>query len=100
LNFRWDDAKEKKNIQKHHFSFSYAKFVFDDPERMERPDLEHSGTEDRWQTLGLIDGLLFVVYTIRGDDCQLITARAANEDERRIYNGTNKRNTHTWTKAN
>jgi uncharacterized DUF497 family protein len=100
LNFTWDDEKERLNIKKHHLSFTAAKYVFDDPERWERPDEEHSENEERWQTLGLVNDLLFVVYTEQGDDCHIITARLADETERRIYNGTNKRNTHTWTKAN
>jgi uncharacterized DUF497 family protein len=100
MQFTWTPAKEKENKEKHHLSLSAAKFVFFDPERWERPDEEHSEEEDRWQTLGIAEDLLFVVYTMRGEDCHLITARPANENERRIYNGTDKRNAHTWTKAN
>jgi uncharacterized DUF497 family protein len=47
----------------------------------------HSEKEDRWQTLGLVDQALFVVYTERGGYIHLISARVADMNERRIYNG-------------
>jgi uncharacterized DUF497 family protein len=100
MKFEWDPDKEKENIKKHHISFSTAKLAFNDPERFERYDSKHSEKDDRWQTLGLVDQLLFVVYTERGDYTQLITARLADQDERRVYNGDGKRDLEGWTKAN
>jgi uncharacterized DUF497 family protein len=100
MTFSWTPEKEAVNIQKHHLSFSTAKFVFNDAERKERLDRKHSDNEDRWQTLGIIDDVVFVVYTERGEDCHLISARKANENERRVYYGTYKRNFDGWTKAN
>jgi uncharacterized DUF497 family protein len=35
--------------------------------RRERFDAAHSQGEDRWQTLGLIDQVLFVVYMEQGE---------------------------------
>jgi uncharacterized DUF497 family protein len=99
MNFEWDPEKEKINIRLHGISFSTAKFVFNDPERWERYDSRHSDKEDRWQTLGLVDQLLFVVYTERGEYTHLITARAADQDERRIYNGDGTGDLEGWTKA-
>jgi uncharacterized DUF497 family protein len=34
----WDDEKEAVNLAKHHLSFKTAKFVFSDPQRVERLD--------------------------------------------------------------
>jgi uncharacterized DUF497 family protein len=98
MDFEWDPGKDKKNQRIHGLSFSTAKFVFNDPERWERFDTKHSEDEDRWQTLGLVDQVLFVFYTGKGDTIHLITARVADEHERRIYNG--ERNVEGWTKAN
>lgn len=99
MHFTWTEEKAKENIGKHHLSFEVAKFVFYDPDRLERFDVTHSDDEDRWQTLGLIDNVVFVVYTERGDNRHLISARAANPKEQRIYNGSDKRNTDGWTTA-
>ena len=91
-------GKERKNRKTHGISFSAAKFVFNDKERWERFDSAHSKKEDRWQTLGLVDKVLFVVYTEQKDIIRIISARIADENERRIYNG--ERSITSWTKAN
>ena len=96
--FEWDPKKDRINKKAHGISFSAAKFIFNDAERWERYDKAHSDKEDRWQTIGLVDKVLFVVYSEQGDTIRIITARMADENERRIYNG--KRNIAGWTKAN
>jgi len=98
MDFEWDPEKDRKNQLIHGISFSSAKFVFNDVERWERFDASHSKHEDRWQTLGLVDRVLFVVYTEKGETTRIISARTADENERRIYNG--ERNITGWTKAN
>jgi uncharacterized DUF497 family protein len=98
VNFEWDPEKDKINQKLHGISLSTAKFAFNDNERWERFDSKHSNGEDRWQKLGLVNQVLFVVYTEREDAIHLITARIADENERRIYNG--ERNLDGWTKAN
>jgi uncharacterized DUF497 family protein len=65
MKFGWD-PKKKENIKLHGISFSTARFVFNDPERWERYDTRHREKEDRRQTLGIVDQVLFVVYTERG----------------------------------
>ena len=98
MNFEWDPEKDKVNRKIHGISFSTAKFVFNDAERWERYDSSHSQSEDRWQTIGLIDKVLFVVYTEQKETIRIISARMADEKERRVYNG--ERNFAGWTKAN
>ena len=100
MNFEWDPQKERINKKIHGISFSTAKFVFNDAERWERFDPSHSGNEDRWQTIGLVNKVLFVVYTEteQKDTIRIISARIADENERRVYNG--ERNIESWTKAN
>ena len=96
--FEWDPKKDKINQKIYGISFSTAKFVFNDPERWERFYSSHSEKEDRWQTIGLVDKVLFVVYSEQGEAIRLISARMADKNERRVYNG--ERNTAGWTKAN
>ncbi|MHC6202111.1 BrnT family toxin [Breznakiellaceae bacterium SP9] len=61
-----------------------VKEVFTDPFRIEQYDAVHSGTEDRWQTLGKSEDVLFVVYTERGNKNRIISAREADPEERSI----------------
>ena len=41
--------------------------------------------EDRYQTIGLVDNVLFVVYTERGNVIRMISARIATRKERSLY---------------
>ena len=98
MTFVWNPEKEKENIREHDLSFSVAKFAFNDPERWERFDTAHSQYEDRWQTLALVEKVLFVVFTEEEEDViRIISARIADENERRIYNG--ERDPFNWRKA-
>jgi hypothetical protein len=87
--FEWDEEKEKLNIKKHHISFNLAKKVFNDINRIEIYDIQHSIDEDRYNTIGLVEDVLFVVYTERQDNIRLISARLATEQERRLYYDNN-----------
>ena len=82
----WDPSKEKLNQRKHGISFETAGRIFLDTERIEYYDALHSIDEDRFVTIGLVDGLLSVVYTERENDVlRLISARKATDKERRAY---------------
>jgi hypothetical protein len=88
--FEWDENKEKINISKHGLDFSTAALVFRDQNRLEWFDELHSDYEDRYITIGEINGIavvLMVVYTERGDAIRLISARKATKHERRMYYG-------------
>ena len=88
--FEWDENKEKINISKHGLDFSTAALVFRDQNRLEWFDELHSNYEDRYITIGEINGIavvLMVVYTERGDAIRLISARKATKQEMRMYYG-------------
>ena len=85
--FEWDDEKAAINFRKHGIKFKTAAKVFRDKYRIEDYDYEHSIDEDRWDVIGMVDDILFVVYTERGDKTRLISAREANDIERRRYYG-------------
>ena len=87
LQFEWDEEKEQKNIAKHGIDFKTASHVFLDPNRMEYYDKAHSLDEDRYIVLGCVQGILYVVYTMRSDAARLISARMATATERRVYYG-------------
>ncbi|MDR2718968.1 MAG: BrnT family toxin [Treponema sp.] len=102
----WDEVKNAKNIQKHGISFETARYAFADPERLWRLDRSKSNMsgEERWQTLGMAEGIVFVVYAEREtegvNEMRLITARLASKTERRSYNGYYRIDNQGWTKAN
>ena len=79
----FDPEKSKINWQEHKVEFEDAALVFIDPLRIERRDDSQGNTagEERWQTLGIVKKVLFVVYTERGEITRIISARAANKAE-------------------
>ncbi|MBR0260414.1 MAG: BrnT family toxin [Selenomonadaceae bacterium] len=82
LIFEWDSEKARINKRKHKVSFETAINVFFDENRVEKLDEEHSDDEERWQVIGKVNGILFVIYTDREDRTRIISARKADKDER------------------
>lgn len=91
MNFEWDADKASRNQTKHGVNFDLAARVFFDPQRIEAYDSRDDYGEDRWATIGVVDpAVLYVVYTIRdGETIRLISARKANEQERKQYRQAN-----------
>lgn len=88
LDFEWDSEKEKINITKHGLDFETASRVFYDKNRIEKYDREHSVDEDRYITIGEINGVAFVVmvvYTERKSAIRIISARKATKREKEEY---------------
>ena len=84
-NYEWNREKAKRNKIKHGVSFKAATAIFDDPNRLDLPDEEHSFDEPRRKVIGMVDDVLFVIYTERRERIRLISARKAEDDERRDY---------------
>jgi len=59
--------------------------VFFDLQRIEIYNMEHSTEEDRYNTIGMVNDVIFVVYTERKENIRLISARVATKTERSIY---------------
>jgi len=97
----FDPEKAKINWEVHKIRFETAALVFSDPLRIERLDDSESNTtgEERWQTLGMVDKILFVVYTECEGKTRIISARTANKAEKRSYHGHDNNNRKGWTKA-
>jgi uncharacterized DUF497 family protein len=90
MRFIWDEHKNRRNLLKHRVSFETAVSVFDDPHAISIQD-RLVQDEERWQTLGLIEGvvLLLVAHSVEfvGDEeiIRIISARKATPRERGIY---------------
>ena len=93
--FEWDAAKAAANRSKHGISFELATRVFADPLAVSRQDRVKGG-EQRWQTIGLVDGvlLLLVAHTVRDESesevIRIISARKATRKERRDHEQENR----------
>ncbi len=82
---QWDAKKALENERKHGVRFSDVEPVFFDPYALTIND-EYS-KEERFVTVGTdgFDRVLVVVYTYRGDDIRLISARFATRREVKVY---------------
>jgi|HubBroStandDraft_4_1064222.scaffolds.fasta_scaffold184135_3 uncharacterized DUF497 family protein len=87
--FEWDDRKAKRNDREHGVTFELARLVFDDPNAIDRLDLDEPD-EDREIITGLVgDVLLTVCFVERGLRKRIISARKATYREQHDYNQAN-----------
>ena len=86
MSYQWDPAKARANIEKHNVDFADAVGVFEDEWALTIKEQLIAG-EQRFATLGtdFLGRVLVVVYTYRGNDIRLISARRATKQERRTY---------------
>ncbi len=87
MSIIWDPRKSASNIGKHGVRFADAAMVFEDPLSITVADDESDYLEQRLVTMGVDPAgrILVVVYTWRGDDIRLISARRAEPHEREAY---------------
>lgn len=88
MTFEWDENKNSINKKIHDgISFEYAARVFLDSKRIESLDENHSTkSEERYNVIGCVERILFVVYTERDDaNIRIISARRATPKEEKLY---------------
>jgi len=93
LLFEWDKNKAKRNIEIHEISFDEASTVFKDTLSLTIHDPLHSDEEDRFTLIGnsVMNRLLVIVHTERGNKIRIISARKATKKERKQYEENAKR---------
>ena len=87
LESEWDPKKNEANIKNHDgIDFADAQFVFEDEYEI-TVAAESADGEERFITLGMDNKfrLLVVVFTYRGDNLRIISARLAEPRERKLY---------------
>ncbi len=83
--FEWDEDKASTNFTKHGIRFETAAKVFADENKLIRYDEEHP-EEDRYDILGRVGKILFVVCTFKkGNTVHIISARCATALEKERY---------------
>jgi len=83
--FEWDISKAEENNSKHGISFADIFAVFEDPNALTVEDYRRG--EQRYATIGMdaFGRILVVVYTWRGDNIRIISARKAVHHEVKQY---------------
>jgi len=83
MGFEWDAEKERRNVELHGIDFAIALAIFDGQGVTTRSD---RGGEHRWSFTGVHEGKLgTIIYTIRGTNHRIISARRAGRNEKREY---------------
>ena len=87
MQFQFDPAKAQSNLRKHKVSFADAEGVFFDSQAIHIEDMDSA--EERYVALGMcnIGQILVVIYTFRGEQIRLISARKATKHEVQSYAG-------------
>ncbi len=84
MHFEWNEKENKENMQRNGLSFSEALHVFSDPNLLIIPVPKES--LGRWNAMGFIGNILFVVSTERGkNNIKIISARKATQEEFNEY---------------
>jgi uncharacterized protein len=86
MDYTWDEAKNRRNIELHRISFEDAQRIFDGP-TVERLDDRFDYAEIRVYAVGVVNGIeISVVYTDTDDDeRRIISAWRSEPHERRAY---------------
>jgi uncharacterized protein len=88
IKFQWDQGNIDKNINKHKINNTQAEEVFFNHPIILIEDDKHSQKEKRFMLLGKTDKnkLLTIIFTQRGSQIRIISARPMSKKERKFYN--------------
>lgn len=88
MNFEWDENKRRRNIEVHGLDFKRATEIWQGPV-LESPSPQSHHREERFLAVGQSEGrFITVVFTWRGKNRRIISARAARQNERENYQKT------------
>lgn len=83
--YEWDEEKRRINIEKHGVDFIRAKEIWQGPV-LELPSPQTHHGESRILAIGMIERYcITVIYTWRGENRRLISARKARKNEQAHY---------------
>jgi uncharacterized protein len=86
IDFQWDEEKRRINIAKHGVDFKDAIAVFRDDLGFDFIDDRDDYGEIRMALIGMVGmRLLTIVYTDRGDEVRIISARQSTKAEHNAY---------------
>jgi len=83
MKFEWDENKNKANVKKYGIAFEDAAKIFLAQRVEKRSD---RANEKRYITVGEVNNrVIAVIYTLRGENVRIISARKARKNEEREY---------------
>lgn len=93
--FEWDKGNIDKSYKKHGITPNESEEIFLDEGLQVAKDIRHSQKERRFIGIGKTSDkkILFAVFTLRKDKIRVVSARIANQKERRKYEQKIKKNT-------
>ena len=84
MNFEWSEAKRIAVLEARGLDFIDGEILFDG--RPLHTVASPRGAEERWLSVGELNGrLVAVVWTRRGDTIRIITMRRARNEEKKRY---------------
>ena len=85
MSFEWDESKRQRNLRNHGIDFERAKEIWRGPVLEVLSPQSHHG-ENRFLATGQAGGrFMTVVFTWRGENRRIISARPARRYERENY---------------
>jgi hypothetical protein len=82
--FEWDEVKRRRVLEQRGLDFFDGGTLFDGRPLITAP--ARSESEERWLSIGEIDGrVIAIVWTWRGDAIRIITMRRARDEEAKRY---------------
>ena len=88
MDFEWDEAKRRSNIEERGVDFRDAALIFEGTV-IAREDTREDYGEQRFRALGRVDDEYYVVaYTRRGSAVRIISAWKVDEDGKKRYEET------------
>lgn len=86
MRYSYDPAKKKSNLTKHGLDFDEAKRVIESGNTVTFEDNRYDYDEQRFITLGNLDGSIVVIVTTESDsETRIISMRKADKNEQKIY---------------
>jgi uncharacterized protein len=85
--FDWDEGNRQKNWRRHKVAWWECEEVFFNQPLYVFLDRHHSQKEERYYLLGKTHSnrLLFIVFTRRGSNIRIVSARDMSRRERKVY---------------
>jgi len=85
VRYTWDEAKRRRNLQKHGLDFADAAKVFSGPLVLFQDDRDDYG-ELRMIAIGLLDDLVVLIVHVEAiDEIRIISMRKADSDETDLF---------------
>ena len=83
IGFEWNGTKSRQNLEKHGIDFDEATEVFYGSDLLRQSDRKG---ESRWTAVGETENrIVAVIFTRRGQNIRIISARRARKNEERAY---------------